>query len=524
MTVSATQIQLIRSSIPNCRPDPAQLLPGQPAVNIDAGQPGLFFTDTNGLLTKVGPCSVGPVAPNLNPTGSVGNSKGELWFDVNVATLKVWNGSEWLDCDPSEVGFSKCIIQPTPPDTEIYPNGALWWNDYNGEMYILYEDPNGRQWVQVGAGGGGGQGAVIISDQQPNPEITSAGALWWNDDTGSLFILFNDGGPTKLWIQIAGAGAINGGQGGTVTKIDAGTGLGTPDGQPITTTGTLFLRPATTSQIGGVKPGNNIHIDPDGTINAVGDGTGTVTQIQTGPGITGGPITSTGTIGLASATSSQIGGVTPGNGLGVTAQGAMFIEPATSGSLGGIIVGQGLNITAGGVLAADAVPPGELPSGLVQWFAGQTPPTGWIFCDGRVLDVGSFPALYGAIGRTYTGLTVPPTQFQIPDLRGQFLRGWDNRATGGVDSGRAFGSFQNDAFASHQHVLKLNTLGYAGVQFGSQREALSPAKGQMTSSGRPNNGTLDVKYGDDPGAAAIQNTGGSETRPKNIALLPIIKT
>ena len=38
-----------------------------------------------------------------------------------------------------------------------------------------------------------------------------------------------------------------------------------------------------------------------------------------------------------------------------------------------------------------------------------------------------------------------------------------------------------------------------------------------------NNGTLDVKYGDDPGAAAIQNTGGSETRPKNIALLPIIK-
>jgi len=522
MAVSATQIQLLRSSVPKDRPDPTQLLAGQPAVNIDAAEPGLFFANSNGLLTKIGPCFVGIAPPNTDPVGTTGNSKGELWFDVNDQTLKIWTGSIWADCDPSEQRFAKVIVQSSPPDLEAYPEGALWWNDYNGEMYVLYEDPNGRQWVQVGAGGSGGGGAVIISDQQPNPDITAAGTLWWNDDTGSLFVLFNDGGPTKLWIQIAGAGAINAGQGGTVTKIDAGTGLRTLDGQPITTQGTLILKPATTAEIGGVKPGNNVTIDPDGTINMAGTGTGTVTQIQTGPGITGGPITTTGTIGLASATSAQIGGTKPGAGLAVTGDGTIYATPATNGAIGGVIVGAGLNVTANGVLAVDAVPPGSFPAGIVEWFAGVTPPTGWLFCNGATLNNDSFPALYAAIGRTFTSLTTPATQFQIPDLRGQFLRGWDNRATGGVDSGRAFGSSQNDLFASHRHVLSLNTGDYA-AGFKDSRGVLAPAESQQMTGQKTTGGDLtDVRKQD--GSEPISLEGGVETRPKNIALLPIIKT
>ena len=498
MTVSATQIQLLRSSIPNFRPDPAQLLPGQPAVNLDALQPGLFFTDSNGVLAKIGPCAVSLQPPNTNAAGTPGNSRGELWFNAQEQRLYVFNGVEWVRADPSETGYARVIIQTTPPDITLYPSGALWWNDYNGEMYVLYEDPNGRQWVQVGAGGGSGGGAVIISDQQPDPDITSAGALWWNDDTGSLFILFNDGGPKKLWVQIAGAGAINAGQGGTVTKIDAGTGLTTANGQPITTSGTLLLKPAAANEIGGVKPGNNIVIDPDGTINAVGDGTGTVTQIQTGPGITGGPITSTGTIGLASATSSQIGGVKPGAGASVTGNGTLFVVPATTSSIGGVIVGQGLNVDGSGVLAVDSVPQGFVPPGTVQWFAGPLSkiPTGWLYCDGAQYPVATYPALYAAITRIYSFLSTPADQFLLPDLRGQFLRGWDNRATGGIDSGRIFGSYQNDEFKSHTHPYTDNL----GPGFGLTFTGNSAAQDNTTGA-----------------------TGGSETRPKNCAMLPIIK-
>jgi microcystin-dependent protein len=498
MSVSATQIQFLRSNINNFRPDPYQLLPGQPAVNIDALQPGLFFATNNGTLTKIGPTYVGSTPPNTGGGGTAGNCLGELWFDVEVQTLKVFDGIEWRDCDPSELGFTKVIIATEPPALNLYPNGALWWNDFNGEMYVLYEDPNGRQWVQVGAGGGGGGGAVIISDQQPDPGVTLPGALWWNDDTGSLFILYNDGGPERLWIQIAGAGAINAGQGGSVSKIDTGTGLTTLNGQPITTQGTLLLKPATDNEIGGVKPGINVTIDPDGTINMAGPGTGTVTQVQTGPGITGGPITTTGTIGLASATSSQIGGVKPGAGTNVTGDGALYVTPATTSSIGGIIVGQGLNISPSGVLAADEVPPGSIPAGLVEWFAGSTPPAGWIFCNGATLETASFPALYAAIGRIYTSLSLPASQFQVPDLRGQFIRGWDNRASGGVDSGRTFGSFQNDEFKQHSHTYYRSNKGGYG----------------LTTTG----------YSSEQEAPTINNPGGTETRPKNVALLPIIKT
>jgi microcystin-dependent protein len=524
MSVSATQIQILRTSIPNCRPDPSQLLPGQPAVNIDATDPGLYFTNSNGVLTKVGSCFVGSIAPNTTPAGSAGNSKGELWFDVQSQTLKVWTGSAWVDCDPSELGFTKVIISPVAPDLEIYPNGALWWNDYNGEMYVLYEDPNGRQWVQVGAGGSAGGGAVVISDQQPDPAITAVGTLWWNDDTGSLFVLFNDGGPEKLWIQIAGVGAINAGQGGSVSKIDAGTGLTTLNGQPITTQGTLLLKPATAGEIGGVKPGTNLTIDPDGTINMAGAGTGTVTQIQTGPGISGGPITTTGTLSLNTATSSVIGGVKPGAGTGVTGTGDLFIEPATNSSIGGVIVGNGLNVSSSGVIAVNPVPPGFIPSGIVQWYAGSTAPTGWLYCNGATLVAATFPDLYAAIGRTFTGSSVPGTSFQIPDLRGQFFRGWDNRSSGGVDNGRAFGSNQNSQNLSHNHGLQMPTIGYQAA-FGGQREAIAVPTNQMNSQGRPNNGTIQMEDPDNQvsGSTPVRLAGGTESRPVNVALLPIIK-
>lgn len=520
--MSVSQIQFLRCLIPNFRPDPTQLLPGQPAVNLDAAQPGLFFSDSNNVLFKVGPVAVGSIPPNSAPTGSLGNARGELWFDTNVQLLKIWNGTSWVECNPTETSFAQVIVQTLPPDKTVYPVGALWWNDYNGEMYVLYEDTNGRQWVQVGAGGSGGAGNVIISDQQPDVLITPVGSLWWNDSTGSLFVLYNDGGPEKLWIQIAGAGAINAGQGGSVTKIDAGTGLTTLNGEPITTQGTLELLPPTDNDIGGVKAGTNVTIDPDGTINFVGSGSGTVTQINTGVGISGGPITSTGTLTLNTATTANIGGVRPGAGTGVTGDGQLFIEPATTSTIGGIVVGQGLNVTAGGVLAVDSVPPGSVPSGLVQWFAGSTAPTGWLYCNGAVLETATYPDLYAAIGRTYTGSTVPSTQFQIPDLRGQFLRGWDNRASGGVDNARAFGSSQNDTFASHRHSLTLHTGDY-GAAFKSDVACLMLNNDQMqgVSGGRNN---IDKNPIPQAGGEPIGLTGDGETRPKNYALLPIIKT
>jgi hypothetical protein len=157
-TNRVTPLQLLRSEVFNKRPDPAKLLSGQGAVNINAAEPGLFFADSTGnSLFKVGPCAVGAIAPNTGATGApgqLGNTVGELWLDTTSTldspgpALKVWDGAQWIDCMPYR--YANTIISDTPPTIGLQPNGTMWWDSGTGLMYILYEDTNGtRQWTQI---------------------------------------------------------------------------------------------------------------------------------------------------------------------------------------------------------------------------------------------------------------------------------------------------------------------------------------------------------------------------------------
>lgn len=154
----ATPIQLLRSEVLEKRPDPSKLLKGQPAVNVNSQQPGLFLSDETGTnLFKVGPCAVGTQAPNSvspNPA-SVGNCKGELWLDTSVTAekpfpvLKVWTGTEWVSSVPFI--YSRPLIAATAPNIATVQDGTQWWNSTNGLMYIAYNDGNSKQWVQIGS-------------------------------------------------------------------------------------------------------------------------------------------------------------------------------------------------------------------------------------------------------------------------------------------------------------------------------------------------------------------------------------
>lgn len=96
----ATTIQLLRSDIAQQRPDPGVLANGVPMVNIHESEPGLFFAARNGTLFKVGPAAVGPLAPNLFPQGSTGNTLGEMWVDTSGSSpeLKFYDGASWEPC------------------------------------------------------------------------------------------------------------------------------------------------------------------------------------------------------------------------------------------------------------------------------------------------------------------------------------------------------------------------------------------------------------------------------------------
>ena len=90
-----------------------------------------------------------------------------------------------------------------------------------------------------------------------------------------------------------------------------------------------------------------------------------------------------------------------------------------------------------------------IPAGAIQYFAMSTPPSGWLVADGSAISrTINYANLYNAIGTTY-GVGDGSTTFNLPDLRGQFIRGFD--AGAGKDPARVFGTSQNDAMQRHSH-------------------------------------------------------------------------
>ena len=142
---------------------------------------------------------------------------------------------------------------------------------------------------------------------------------------------------------------------------------------------------------------------------------------------------------------------------------------------------------------------GSVPAGAVLPFAMTTPPTGWLLCNGALVSRTSYATLFAAIGTTF-GAGDLSTTFGLPDLRGEFVRGWDDGA--GVDTGRIFGSTQTDAFAAHTHTT-----------------TITPTDRTGTGSDVGNGGGVSEA----PLNIISSSVGGGETRPKNIALLYCIK-
>jgi hypothetical protein len=65
-----------------------------------------------------------------------------------------------------------------------------------------------------------------------------------------------------------------------------------------------------------------------------------------------------------------------------------------------------------------------MPIGSVHYFASSTPPTSFLVCNGSSLSRTEYSELFAVIGTTYGN--VDSSHFNLPDLRGEFIRGWDN--------------------------------------------------------------------------------------------------
>nr|MDD4454660.1 tail fiber protein [Candidatus Methanomethylophilaceae archaeon] len=98
----------------------------------------------------------------------------------------------------------------------------------------------------------------------------------------------------------------------------------------------------------------------------------------------------------------------------------------------------------------------RVPAGMVGYFAGSSAPTGWLECDGSAVSRTTYADLFTAIGTTY-GTGDGATTFNLPDLRGEFLRVLDSGR--GIDSGRVLGSAQGEAYKSHNHTGSSSSTG-----------------------------------------------------------------
>ena len=163
---------------------------------------------------------------------------------------------------------------------------------------------------------------------------------------------------------------------------------------------------------------------------------------------------------------------------------------------------------------------GMIPSGAVMYFAGQTAPTGWLKANGAAVSRTTYAALFAAIGTTY-GAGDGRSTFNLPDLRGEFIRGWDDGR--GVDTGRVFGSAQGDAirnitgqFVSDDYNRSLVNEILGVFTMTKRNSSLSyDAASTVTTGGEYLNA---IKFD----ASRVVPTA-AENRPRNIALLPCIK-
>lgn len=139
------------------------------------------------------------------------------------------------------------------------------------------------------------------------------------------------------------------------------------------------------------------------------------------------------------------------------------------------------------------------PAGQVAHFARSSAPAGWLKANGAAVSRTAYADLFAAIGTTF-GTGDGFNTFNLPDLRGEFLRGWDDGR--GVDTGRVFGSQQADELKAHKHTTTV------------KRDRGTTAMGNAVF------GDEDY-YGEN--TLESSSTGGIETRPRNRALLACIK-
>ncbi|EKB4810476.1 phage tail protein [Salmonella enterica subsp. enterica serovar Montevideo] len=144
-----------------------------------------------------------------------------------------------------------------------------------------------------------------------------------------------------------------------------------------------------------------------------------------------------------------------------------------------------------------------LPVGVPVPWPSATPPTGWLKCNGAAFSSEKYPNL----------AKVYPT-LKLPDLRGEFIRGWDDGR--GVDAGRGILSIQGWLTGSHYHNIRSWDAWDNTVLVPNDRGGDS----LLSTDNAVHEGAINGKFSSQ---YRTESSGGNETRPRNIAFNYIVR-
>ena len=422
--------------------------------------------------TSVGAWEVAIQPPAIvNNTTPTTTNVGSIWWDADDERMYVYSGSSWvLVTEPPTAGSEIVQISETPPATPSL--GDLWWDTVSGSLYIYYVDPDGGSfWTDANHSAVGSSSNITISSTQPANAVE--GDLWL-DSASSILYVYSSGSWASTQAESAGVLSL------TVESplSDSGTSA-----DPV-----IEISSADTTNKGTVEFAEQAEVDA-GT-----DALKIVTPVTLKSAIENSEIEYTyatdsvpGVVELATQAEAEAGTDT-----------TKVVTPATVAAA----------ITALVSAAGD-------PTGTVTPFAMNTAPSGYLECDGSDVSRTTYADLYAVLGDLW-GAGDGSTTFTLPDLRGEFIRGWDNGR--GVDSGRVMATSQSSENLSHTHTAAVTDPGHSHSGKSTSSQNYSSGSGTYVGAG----GSTSTNT---TGITVDNSTeGGTDFQPRNIALMYCIKT
>lgn len=161
-----------------------------------------------------------------------------------------------------------------------------------------------------------------------------------------------------------------------------------------------------------------------------------------------------------------------------------------------------------------------VPAGSVIPFAYSSAPSGWLKANGAAVSRTTYAALFAAVGTTF-GAGNGTTTFNLPDLRGEFVRGWDDGR--GIDTGRAIATSQKGSLQTLDSTI--TTVSITGLH----NSSITPESDAKLSFGLDEVEPADyvgAQYAGTSGTAgniATEPNNFGVMRPRNVSLLYCIK-